>query len=274
MERSQERIEILKKIEEYERLGLFDRDVENDPPTIPLDYSKVDYTGKKLSTRIGTSIANHFARRHFDKLIDRRMLIIKEVVGIENYLSVSGGAILTCNHFNAYDNYAVFKTIQKYLGKRRLYKVIREGNYTNFKGLYGYFFRHCNTLPLCSSVKGMSVFLKATAELLDRGEKILIYPEQAMWWNYKKPRPLKEGAFAIAARNRVPIIPFFITMEDSDVIDESNGFPVQEYTVNILPPIHYDPSLSRRENVTAMSEKNFELWKNTYEAFYGIPLEY
>ena len=274
MERSAERLEILKKIEENEKLGLFDRDVENDPPTIPLDYKKVDYTGQKLSTRIASRIANGVARRHFDKLIDRRMLIIKEVVGIENYLSVSGGAVLTCNHFNPFDNYAVFKSIQKHLGKRDLYKVIREGNYTNFKGLYGYFFRHCNTLPLCSAAKGLSAFMKATEVLLGRGEKILVYPEQGMWWNYKKPRPLKDGAFAIAARSRVPVVPFFITMQDSDVIDESNGFPVQEYTVHILPPICYDPLLNRRENIAEMSRKNFELWKNTYEAVYGIPLEY
>lgn len=275
MERSPDRIEILKKIEQYEKLGWFDRDVENDPPTEPLDYTKVDYTGRKLSTRIQTSIANIVARRHFDKLIDRRQMIIKEVVGIENYLKVNGGAVLTCNHFNPFDNYAVYKSIQKHLRKHReLYKVIREGNYTSFPGLYGYLFRHCNTLPLCSSVKGLSVFMKATAELLERGEKILVYPEQGMWWNYKKPRPLKDGAFIIAARSCVPVIPFFITMEDSDVTDESSGFPVQAYTVNILPPIYPDPLKNRRENAFIMRDANYSAWRETYESFYGVELKY
>jgi hypothetical protein len=32
MEKSQDRLNILKKIEEYERLGYFDRDVEDAPP--------------------------------------------------------------------------------------------------------------------------------------------------------------------------------------------------------------------------------------------------
>ena len=33
MEKSQDRLDILKKIEEYERDGKFDIDVENDPPS-------------------------------------------------------------------------------------------------------------------------------------------------------------------------------------------------------------------------------------------------
>ncbi len=31
-----------------------------------------------------------------------------------------------------------------------------------------------------------------------------------MWWNYRKPKkPLKPGAFKIASRNNVPVIPIF-----------------------------------------------------------------
>ena len=40
----------------------------------------------------------------------------------------------------------------------------------------------------------MKKFFKAVSTILGRGEKILIYPEQAMWWNYRKPRPMKDGA--------------------------------------------------------------------------------
>lgn len=275
MEQNKERLEILEKLREYEKNGWFDKDLENDPPTLPLDYMKVDYTQRKLSSKIKTKIANAVARNYFDGLIKKNQLIIKEIRGIENYLSVNGGAIITCNHFNPFDNYAVYKAIQPYMEKekRQLYKIIREGNYTSFKGLYGYFFRNCNTLPLTSSAKGLSVFMKAVAELLQRGEKILIYPEQGMWWNYRKPRPLKDGAFSIAAKNGVPIIPIFITMEDSDEYDP-NGFPVQAYTLNFLSPIYPDSEKNRKENVSEMRERNFALWKSTYEEFYKKELTY
>ncbi len=274
MELAPDRVEVLKRIEEYERLGYFDRDVENDPPTRPLRPGEVDYTLKKLSSRIASEIANEVARRHFDKCIKRGDLVIKEVRGIENYRAVKDrGVIITANHFNAYDNYAVFKAIQKDLGRRRLYKIIREGNYTSFPGLYGYFFRHCNTLPLSADHRAFRELREAIGVLLGRGEKILIYPEQGMWWNYRKPRPLKSGAFHFAAKENAPVLPFFLTMEDTDRIG-ADGFPIQAYTVHILPAIEPDPTLTARENAERMCELNYEAWKQTYEQFYGIPLTY
>ena len=193
--------------------------------------------------------------------------------GIEHLRSLDCGVVLTCNHFHPFDNYAVFKAVESELPKKELYKIIREGNYTNFPGLYGYFFRHCNTLPLSANFRVLGELSDGVATLLARGEKILIYPEQGMWWNYKKPRPCKEGAYRFAAKSMVPVVPLFITMEDSDRLDDA-GFPIQAYTVHILPPIIPDPRLSLRENCAAMKQKNEELWKETYEAVYGIPLSY
>ena len=65
----------------------------------------------------------------------------------------------------------------------------------------------------------------------------------------------------MAVRNHVPIIPIFITMQDSDIIGD-DGFPVQEYTVNIEKPIYLDENLSKKQNIEMMKEKNFEVWKN------------
>lgn len=270
----QSRLKVLERIKEYELLGWFDRDVEDDPPTEPLKPGQVDYTLKKLSSRISSEIANRVAKRHFDNLIRDGQLVIKEVRGIENYLAVAHrGAMLTCNHFNPFDNYAVFKAIEESLGKKRLFKIIREGNYTSFGGLYGYFFRHCNTLPLGSNIAVMRELMVAVDTLLKRGEKILIYPEQGMWWNYRKPRPLKDGAFLFAARSNAPVVPFFITMEDTDVIG-GDGFPIQAYTVHISPAIFPDPQKNAKTNAAIMKEATFNVMKDIYEDFYKTPLTY
>ena len=274
-EKSPDRLSVKEKIREYELKGLFDKDVENDPPTRPLKEGECDFTGEKFSTRVGTRIANFIGVRFIDKQIKKKTLIIKDVYGIENYLSVKGGAFITCNHFNAFDNFAVFKILQPYLKKEKrcLYKVIREGNYTSFTGLYGYFFRHCNTLPLSENYKTLKEFMTACKKLIARGEKILIYPEQGMWWNYKKPRPLKDGAFSLASKNNAPVVPMFITMTDSDIIG-ADGFPVQEYTMHVLPPIYPDDNKSAKENAIAMKEKNYALWVDVYEKTYGKKLSY
>ena len=272
---SEERRLVLEKIKLLESLGRFNEDVENDPPTRTLMSGDVDYLGKKLSTKIKTFFANKVAVNYYEKLIKKGQFVIKEVKGLENYESVKGGAIITCNHFSPLDNYAVYRAIRPYLNanKRNLYKVIREGNYTNFGGIYGFFFRNCNTLPLSSNLDTMKKFMSSVDCLLKRGDKILIYPEQAMWWNYRKPRPLKNGAFKFAAKSDVPVIPSFITMEDTDKID-SDGTFVQAYTVWFLPPIYPPKDLSVKEKTDYMAEENYKVWKELYEKVYQTPLTY
>ena len=273
MEKSEYRLNIIKKIDEFERTGKFDIDVEDDPETYELLPNKIDYTNKKLLSKIKCHIANRVAVSFFEKLIKQKQFIIEEVTGIENFLSVKGGAIITCNHFNPCDSYAVWRSVRQYMGKKRIWRVIREGNYTNPPKPFGFIMRNCNTLPLSSNFDTMKKFYSAIDVLLKRGEKILIYPEQAMWWNYRKPRPLKKGAFKFALTSDVPVIPVFITMEDSDVLD-GDGFPVQKYHVNFLKPIFIDKTLSKNANIEKLSKENFAEWKKCYEKFYKVPLSY
>lgn len=270
---SEDRLRVLRKIAEYEKQGLWDKDVEDDPETIVLMPDKVDYLGKKLSSKIKTRFANRAAVKFYETQIKNGNFIIKDNVGLENFRAVKGGAILTCNHFNAFDNYAVYRAIRHDVKKGRLYRVIREGNFTNYKGLYGFLFRNCNTLPLSSNMQTMRKFFNAVSELLARGEKILVYPEQGMWWNYRKPRPMKNGAFSFAVKNNVPVIPAFITMEDTDKLD-ADGFKIQAYTVHFLPAIYPKPELSDKENIEYMKNTNYKVWKELYEKTYGIPLTY
>lgn len=273
MEKSAHKLELLRRIAELEKKELWHLDVEDDPETYPLMPDKVDYLIEKPINKIKNKIANVCATRFFDKMIAKRQLIIKEVRGIENFAAVDGGKIVCCNHFSVGDNYAVWVTLRDYMDGRMLYKVIREGNYTNPPKPFGLFMRHCNTLPLSSQLSTMKKFMKAFATLLERGETILIYPEQGMWWNYKKPRPMQDGAFALALRNNAPIVPIFITMEDSDVLD-GDGFFVQEYTMHILPAIYPSDAPSRAEAKDYMKNKVYEGWVKVYEDFYGKPLVY
>ena len=275
IQKSEYRVQVLKKIEELEKQGKFDVDAEDDPPTIVLTPENIDYLRKKTSSKLKRVFANEMGEKFLDNLLKNNKLIRKQINGMENLSKISTGAIVTCNHFNPFDCFTIEKVfrLSGKIEEKRLYKVIREGNYTNFPGLYGFFFRNCDTLPLSSNKKTMVEFMKAVDELLKKGDFILIYPEQSMWWNYRKPKPLKPGAFKIASRNNVPVIPIFITMQDSEKID-SEGFPIQEYIVNIAEPIYPEKGLTLKENTEKMMSNNFEMWKKIYENFYGIPLEY
>jgi hypothetical protein len=94
-----------------------------------------------------------------------------------------------------------------------------------------------------------------------------------MWWNYRKPRPMKNGAFLAAAKSMAPIIPCFVTMRDTDKIG-GDGFPIQEFTLNIAPVIYPDANLTAKDNAEIMKQKNFDAWKEIYESVYGEELKY
>lgn len=272
---SQSREEVYERIRDLEKNGIFDLDVEQDPPTIPLTPENVDYLREKGLNRIKNVLANRMGEKYLKDLIKNKKLIIKDIKGLENLENVKTGAMITCNHFNPNDFLTIEQVFRKtnQIKTKKLYKVIREGNYTNFPGFPGFLFRNGDTLPLSANTSTMIEFMKAVDTILQRGEFILIYPEQSMWWNYRKPKPLKIGAYKMAAKNNVPVIPIFITMEDSEIIGD-DGEPVQEYTVNIAKPIYPDENLSIKENTEKMREENAKVWKEIYEDFYKIPLEY
>lgn len=272
--RAKDRVEVLRKIEEYELEGRFDEDVEDDPPGRVLMPDEIDYINKSISEKLKTKFAFMIAHKFVDNLIDNNKLIIKEITGLEHFKNLDSGAVITCNHFNAFDSFAIqlaYEAAEQ--PKRTFYRVIREGNYTSFPGFYGFLMRHCNTLPLSSNRNTLRKFMEATDRLLQEGNFVLVYPEQSMWWNYRKPKPLKKGAYMFAAKNNVPVLPCFITMKDSDIMGD-DGFYVQEYTIHISEPIYPSEGLSQRKNVDEMMAKNSLVWKNIYESEYHIPLTY
>lgn len=275
MEQDKERLRVLAKIKELEETGQFDVDPENDPPAKVIKPGTVDYKQKKLSTRIKAKITFGLARKFLHKMIKNKQFIIKNVVGVENLDNLDSGAVLTCNHFSAMDSFATQVVYEKSIQskKRKLFRVIKEGNYTSYPGFYGSLMRNCNTLPLSSDFQTLQEFLRAASYHLTNGNYVLIYPEQSMWWNYRKPKPLKSGAYTMAVHAHVPVVPIFICMEDSDVIGP-DGFPIQMYTIFVLKPIFENPELSSRENKEMMAKKNYEAWKAIYETFYNEKLEY
>lgn len=259
---SKDRKEIVEKIKEYERAGKYDLDVEPDPESPELLPERVDYLCEKFTSKCKRRIANFIGDHYYKSLIKKGRLIIDGVVGKEYLSALRNGAVVICNHFSPLDNYIVYQALRNDLPKKYLYKVIREGNYTNFPGLYGFLFRHCNTLPLSRNRRTMMKFFSAVNTLLKNGESVLIYPEQAMWWNYRKTRPFKIGAFKIAVKAGVPVLPVFIAMRNDETRLDEYGYPVQRHTVYILPPI--PPSGDSASMLAQAQEKYATIYREVY----------
>lgn len=266
-----DRIAVLEKIKEYEAKGgeYFFCDVEEDPPCRTLMPEDVDYLHDSLRFKV-----NGFFCRGAEQLLKlyfKKKLCIT-VSGAENIKNLTGGAIFTSNHFSATENLAVKLAAERAPGRHRLYKLVREGNYF-MPGMIGWLLKYCDTLPLSSSPETLKLLNKAVNKILQRGDFILIYPEQAMWWNYRKPRPYRIGAFYYAAKNNVPVVPCFVSLHRKDPKESLLPDNVR-YEMHILKPVYPDKALTVRENAARMMQKNAEQCKEAYEKAYGRSLSY
>ncbi len=269
--RAADRVAILEKIKQYEEAGRFDEDVEEDPPSPVLNPEDIDYLHKGFIGNCKRRIAFAAAYGFFNKMEKNRDIVVNRAEGLEHLAGVEG-AVITCNHFNPMDSFIMQRVFDDSKHPKRLYRVIREGNYTNFPGFYGFLMRNCNTLPLSSNLQTMKKFLTAVRQVLSEGNCILIYPEQSMWWNYRKPKPMKSGAFDMAVKNNVPVVPCFITMRDTDKLG-ADGFPVQEHTPHLGAPIWPDLSLPKPVAKEKLRQQTEQFCCQVYEKAYGVPMD-
>ena len=242
-----------------------------DPVVTPEDVRRVivpfDNLRRRPLNRIKAAAARAIAKRATEALNTRT-----EIVGLENALSVEGGAIITCNHFNPMDSTVIRYMAMKCGRASELSIVVQESNIF-MKGFFGFLMRNCNTMPVSSSASYMAKNLKpALKERLGRGELILIYPEQEMWFNYRKPRELRVGAYHYAAELSVPILPCFVEMRECEQTDET-GFYTVKHILHVMPPIYPDPSLTLRENRDRLLMLDSEAKRSCYESSYGIALD-
>lgn len=211
-----------------------------------------------------------FVVRLYSNKINKKLTNLK-VVGRENLRGLRHkAAIVTCNHISKVDSFAVRGAL-----KENIMYVAWEHN--NWKGYMGDLARNTGLIPLPLEMKFslMRNFNKAIKYYLDHDKKILIYPEQAMWRNYRKPRPLQSGAFHYAVLNDVPIIPMFITQQDKpEMVDAQGRANYPDYTIHILPPLYVDHDLSVKENEQKLRDQNFAAWQTVYEQTYGEKLKY
>lgn len=273
-EKNPERLKILEKIEEFERAGKFNEDIEQDAPGRQLMPEEIDYCRYGFFSHWKAKRAIGLARKMVKGLQKANQFFLKDVRGIENLKDLKTGAIMTSNHFSPLESFAIHLGYEAACGKnKRFYRVISEANYTSYNGIFKILMQNADTLPLSSNKETLHKFLVSIDRILKDGNVVLVYPEQSMWWNYRKPRPLREGAFRFAIKSNVPVIPAFITMEDTEFTD-NDGFPVQAYTVHFGKLIYPDPAKSKNENIAFMIEENSKIWKQIYEDFYKKPLTY
>ena len=89
------------------------------------------------------------------------------------------------------------------------------------------------------------------------GFKMPFYPEASLWPYYNKLRNFKNGAFKIASKNNVPIIPFvFSFRKPTGILKLFKSKPC--LILSVLPPVYPKQNL-------AFNERYLDLKENVYK---------
>ncbi len=195
-----------------------------------------------------------------------------EYVGLENLAGIDGGAIVTGNHFNPVD-FTVLRSAVKKAGRSRLFVVSHAENLAT-KGMVWFFMNYIDIIPINDDKSFMKLeFPALIQENLRKKGWVLIFSEEEMWLNYRKPRPPKRGAYYYAAKFNVPIVSMFVEIREAEG-KENGEFKNTRYVVHVLPSIYPDPDKTVRENSLEMMRRDYEQKVAAYEQAYGKPLTY
>lgn len=263
--------EVVDNIRRSVARGDFNCKVEvNDFQTTPQEEDRLarQYLDRERSVEY---FFNNLVARMIALHISRKVNRDTEFIGLEKIKDIRSGAILTGNHFHPYEN-----TIPRLISRsarRRLYIVSMVCNY-KLKGILGYLVNNTNILPITADKRYVEELLyPAIAKVIEKKDFLLMYPEQEMWYNYRKPRPLKRGAYLYAARLGVPVIPYFVEMIDTGIPDNEE-FDKVRYRVHILDIIYPDPAKDVRSNSFEMMRSDYQAKVKAYEDSYGKTLDY
>ena len=253
---------VLARIAELEAKGRFDEHTDPVDMSIAMPVTPdFPYVRTAFRDKCDTFFRRRFVVYPFTRKVCRRDFDLK-IEGRENLRGV-GAAIVTCNHFTKFDCLAV----QYALRPNRPFVVA--AHFNNMRGSFGDAMRAGGMLPMGSGdLATTKAFLAAVRHYLTHGKRVLVYPEQAMWWFYRKPRPMKDGAFDLAVRNGVPVLPLFITMRPSGNTDD-NGIEYPYLTLHVMPPITAPSELGFRDKVKYLRRENERLCREKYRRVYG-----
>ena len=181
-----------------------------------------------------------------------------KIEGQENIKNLEDGAISVSNHVLfldcamiglAFKDKKIYYTTQEESFKipfvRKLIKLLR-------------------AIPIPKSIENKKYFIKAIENLLKEKNIIHIYPEASLWPYCQKIRNFKNGAFDMAVRNQVPVVPcVFIFREPTGIRKVVKR--KKDVTLKILKPVYSDSDKYIKQRVEELKEKVFMNMKDVIE---------
>ena len=171
-----------------------------------------------------------------------------KIEGQENIDNLKDGAISISNHVLfldcamiglAFKDKKIYYTTQEESFKipfvRKLIKLLR-------------------AIPIPKSIENRKNFIKAINKLLKEKNIVHVYPEASLWPYCERIRNFKNGAFDMAVKNQVPIVPCVFTFREPTGMRKLFK-KKKDVTLKILKPIKPNNDKYIRQQVEELKEK-------------------
>ena len=157
------------------------------------------------------------------------------------------GVMTVCNHVYRWDMICVLQAMRFRKAWIPMYAQA-------FRGKDGFLMKTIGGIAIPEERSGLRAFGKAMDELHDHKQWIHVFPESCSWKYYAPLRPFKPGAFNMAYRYALPIIPMMITFRPRT--GWRRLFSKDEPLVTILvgDPIVPDPDAPRKDETARMRD--------------------
>ena len=169
---------------------------------------------------------------------------------------LAGGAITLSNHCYPVDCPAVLLAV-------RAKSTVKVPMFTpNFRTKNQYLMRLVGGIPIPEPEAGLSAmkkFNEAFDTFHERGYWFHIFPEAAQWQFYKPLRPFQKGAFTMAYKYDMPLVPCVVTYRKRTGLYRLTGKKNEPlFTVKIGEPIFPDKTAPRKDEVNRLRNLAFE----------------
>jgi len=179
--------------------------------------------------------------------IGARLFFGLRIKGKTNFSYLKGGAVTVTNHVHMLDSPMVACTL---FPRKPFFASLK----SNFEiPVVRWLVRLLGGVPIPETPKALHAFMNSMREELQKGRIVHFYPEASLWPWYEGLRPFKDGAFHLAVKSNVPVLPMVFKFRDpwwpSSYIRKT---PL--VTMIIGKPQYPDENVNEKERIENMRE--------------------
>ncbi len=174
------------------------------------------------------------------------------------------GFVMTCNHVHMFDDLSIGTNLFCW---RKIYFTTLDANIR--RPMIGFFLRSLGGIPIpAESLSGMKKFNEDVGTLLKKKKPVLYNPEAALWPYYREIRTFKRGAFSMAVKNDVPVLPIVVLFKRQK---KKNGKFKYRIFFAVCQPVEIDKTLpDERSRSEKLQKQVYETTKRVAEEWYAI----